>query len=248
MKSLSKRDCRGSLTLKSEVSPSPRSPEAGRVGEQLIIREGGHTEKPRSHRKGGAGFSGNLVIRDCKGHLHLMSVQGCQNERDLGLNLGKISSSLSGYQITGNPAHINREAKEKERRKKEGGREGGRTEDEEQRMREFGSGHISCLPHSSLPPSPTDRTRTTDNNHHHSSTQCRGRAQDLGEHEERKYLAKIRRHFTLSGDSFFLRYAYGDTESETSILGPKLLLVMGCVKLGEKNCVHLPSVGEQTAN
>ena len=29
------------------------------------------------------------------------------------------------------------------------------------------------------------------------------------------------------------------------ILGPKLLLVMGCVKLGEKNCVHLPSVGEQ---
>ena len=33
-----------------------------------------------------------------------------------------------------------------------------------------------------------------------------------------------------------------------SILGPKLLLVMGCVKLGEKNCVHLPSVGGQTAN
>ena len=32
------------------------------------------------------------------------------------------------------------------------------------------------------------------------------------------------------------------------ILGPKLLLVMGCVKLGEKNCVHLASVGEQTAN
>ena len=32
------------------------------------------------------------------------------------------------------------------------------------------------------------------------------------------------------------------------VLGPKLLLVMGCVKLGEKNCVHLPSVGEQTAN
>ena len=32
------------------------------------------------------------------------------------------------------------------------------------------------------------------------------------------------------------------------ILGPKLLLPMGCVKLGEKNCVHLPSVGEQTAN
>ena len=93
--------------------------------------------------------------------------------------MGKISSSLSGYQITGNPAHINREAKEKEGRR----REGGRTEDEEQRMREFGSGHISCLPHSSFPPSPTDRTRTTDNNHHHSSTQCRGRAQDLGEHD-----------------------------------------------------------------
>ena len=31
----------------------------------------------------------------------------------------------------------------------------------------------------------------------------------------------------------------------SGILGPKLLLVMGCVKLGEKNCVHLP---EQTAN
>ena len=34
----------------------------------------------------------------------------------------------------------------------------------------------------------------------------------------------------------------------TNILGQKLLLPMGCVKLGEKNCVHLPSVGEQTAN
>ena len=32
------------------------------------------------------------------------------------------------------------------------------------------------------------------------------------------------------------------------ILGPKLLLVMGCVKLGEKNCVQLPSMGEQNAN
>ena len=35
---------------------------------------------------------------------------------------------------------------------------------------------------------------------------------------------------------------------DPALLGPKLLLVMGCVKLGEKNCVHLPSVGEQTAN
>ena len=35
---------------------------------------------------------------------------------------------------------------------------------------------------------------------------------------------------------------------DTYILGPKLLLPMGCVKLGEKNCIHLPSVGEQTAN
>ena len=33
-----------------------------------------------------------------------------------------------------------------------------------------------------------------------------------------------------------------------TVLGPKLLLVMGCVKLGEKNCVQLPSVGEQNAN
>ena len=33
-----------------------------------------------------------------------------------------------------------------------------------------------------------------------------------------------------------------------ALLGPKLLLAMGCVKLSEKNCVHLPSVGEQTAN
>ena len=33
-----------------------------------------------------------------------------------------------------------------------------------------------------------------------------------------------------------------------AVLGPKLLLDTGCVKLGEKNCVHLPSVGEQTAN
>ena len=197
IKSLSKRDCRGSLTPKSEVSPSPRSPEAGRVGEQLIIREGG---TPRSHEAtgrggAGAGFSGNLVIRDCKDHLHLMSAQGCQNERDVELNLRKFFT-LSGYQITGNPAHINREAKEKEGRR----REGGRTEDEEQRMREFGSGHISCLPHSSFPPSPTDRP--TDNNHHHSSTQFRGRDQDLGEHEERKYLAKIRRRFSLSCDDF----------------------------------------------
>ena len=32
------------------------------------------------------------------------------------------------------------------------------------------------------------------------------------------------------------------------LLGPKLLLVMGCVKLGEKNCVNLPSLGEQTTN
>ena len=33
-----------------------------------------------------------------------------------------------------------------------------------------------------------------------------------------------------------------------SVLGPKLLLVMGGVKLGEKNCVQLPSVGEKNAN
>ena len=32
------------------------------------------------------------------------------------------------------------------------------------------------------------------------------------------------------------------------LLGPKLLLVMGCVKLGEKNFVQLPFVGEQNAN
>ena len=32
------------------------------------------------------------------------------------------------------------------------------------------------------------------------------------------------------------------------VLGPKSLLPMGCVKLGEKNCIHLPSVGEQTSN
>ena len=32
------------------------------------------------------------------------------------------------------------------------------------------------------------------------------------------------------------------------LLGPKLLLAMGCVKLSEKICIHLPSVGEQTAN
>ena len=32
------------------------------------------------------------------------------------------------------------------------------------------------------------------------------------------------------------------------LLGPKLLLVMGCVKLGEKNCFQLASVGEQNAN
>ena len=34
---------------------------------------------------------------------------------------------------------------------------------------------------------------------------------------------------------------------KSELLGPKLLLPMGCVKLGEKKCVHLPSVGEQTA-
>ena len=32
------------------------------------------------------------------------------------------------------------------------------------------------------------------------------------------------------------------------LLGPKLLLPMGCLQLGDKICVHLPSVGEQTAN
>ena len=36
--------------------------------------------------------------------------------------------------------------------------------------------------------------------------------------------------------------------SRGRILGPKLLLPMGCVKLGDKYCVHLPSVGEQSAN
>ena len=33
---------------------------------------------------------------------------------------------------------------------------------------------------------------------------------------------------------------------QSKVLGPKLLLPMGCVKLGERNYVHLPSVGEQT--
>ena len=40
----------------------------------------------------------------------------------------------------------------------------------------------------------------------------------------------------------------GSARKVHRILGPKLLLPMGCVKLDEKNCVHLPSVGEQTAN
>ena len=35
---------------------------------------------------------------------------------------------------------------------------------------------------------------------------------------------------------------------EGGILGPKLLLAMGCVKASEKNYIHLPSVGEQTTN
>ena len=35
---------------------------------------------------------------------------------------------------------------------------------------------------------------------------------------------------------------------DITVLGPKLLIPMGCVKLGETNCIHLPSVGEQTAN
>ena len=34
---------------------------------------------------------------------------------------------------------------------------------------------------------------------------------------------------------------------DCKVLGPKLLLPMGCVKVGEKNCVHLPFVGKQTA-
>ena len=39
------------------------------------------------------------------------------------------------------------------------------------------------------------------------------------------------------------------TQNQASlVLGPKLLLATGCVKLGGKNCVHLPSVGEQNAN
>ena len=41
---------------------------------------------------------------------------------------------------------------------------------------------------------------------------------------------------------------FSTVRQSDTVLGPKLLLVMGCVKLGEKNCVHLPSVGEQTAN
>ena len=32
------------------------------------------------------------------------------------------------------------------------------------------------------------------------------------------------------------------------ILGPKLLIAIGCVKLSENNCVQLPSVGERNAN
>ena len=49
------------------------------------------------------------------------------------------------------------------------------------------------------------------------------------------------------------RHVFGETDQligdkERNILGPKLLLVLGCVKLGEKNCVQLPSVGEQNAN
>ena len=36
--------------------------------------------------------------------------------------------------------------------------------------------------------------------------------------------------------------------NNVKVLGPKLLLFMGCVKLGERNCVHLPLVGEQNAN
>ena len=38
----------------------------------------------------------------------------------------------------------------------------------------------------------------------------------------------------------------GGKQRATSLLGPKLLLSMGCVKLSEKICVHLPSVYEQT--
>ena len=37
-------------------------------------------------------------------------------------------------------------------------------------------------------------------------------------------------------------------EGQFKILGPKLLLLMGCEKLGGKNCLLLPSVGEQKAN
>ena len=43
-------------------------------------------------------------------------------------------------------------------------------------------------------------------------------------------------------------YEWKDGKVRTIPTGPKLLLFMNCVKLGEKNCVHLPSVGEQTAN
>ena len=41
---------------------------------------------------------------------------------------------------------------------------------------------------------------------------------------------------------------YGGGGCGHNLLGPKLLLVMGCVKLGEKNCVQQPSVAEQNAN
>ena len=36
--------------------------------------------------------------------------------------------------------------------------------------------------------------------------------------------------------------------SMATLCGPKLLLAMGCVKLGKKNCGHLPSVSGQNAN
>ena len=53
-------------------------------------------------------------------------------------------------------------------------------------------------------------------------------------------------HFTIL---LQCRVTANNVEAPRSfVLGPKLLLVMGCVKLGQKNCVQLPSVGEQNAN
>ena len=90
----------------------------------------------------------------------------------------------------------------------------------------------------------------------------RGRGNEKWNPSQEEGTSSTRHHLTLSRMLFeklhecevFGKPTDGATvtvqfrQNHSSILGPKLLLAMDCVKMSEKNCIHLPSVGKQTAN